>query len=302
MKVAIISWTPIAGAPFQQWHCLKKYGKEILPSLQVRFIQHRNRYADGREFPKDLLLHESAAKNWIRSADVIHVHNYAPKELLRLIDKKKQKVVVTLHSCPRQGTWRDALKLADRAYTIRQPMQMREYKDFPTLPNMFDVWEWAPAPKREFDIINVVYCPTNRQDLSHAASKGYMIVMPFLTMLQRRRKDVRVIHFEGVGYLENIRRKREGHIVIDDIVHDTYHLTSIEGASHAQVVMTGLNTRHGYPFMETTQQRLSDNMARLLDDRRYLYEMMKAHRAWAEQYWNPRAHCKEFIEAYQGVL
>lgn len=301
MRVAIIAWTPIAGAPWQQWNCLQKYGKEYCPNLQVRYIQQRNRYGDGRVFPADLLLSSSQAKNWIRNADVVHIHNYLPKELTGLVDPKKQRVVLTLHSCPRQGTWKQAMAVAHATYCIRQNMQMREYKDFPTLPNMYDVWEHKPAPKREFDVIKIVYCPSNKLPTEHVASKAYNDVMPVLNELKDR-KDVELIHFTNVAYLENIKRKQPAHIVIDDICqkHDTFHLTSLEGASHAQAVLTSLKTSHGYPFIETTPATLRSNLLSLLNDKQGLYKIMKESRAWAEEVWDPKIQVQEFIEAYQG--
>lgn len=302
MKIAIISWTPIAGAPYQQWLCLKKYGREICPNLNVRFIQQRHRYQDGRVFPKDALFHETGIKGFIKNADVVHLHNYFPKELMSFVDKRRQRVICTLHSVPRQGTWKTAQLASHQTYSIRQHMQMREYDGFPTLPNMFDIWEWKPAPKRDFDVIKIIYCPSNKLPTEHRASKAYHDVMPVLGRLAQR-SDIELIHFTNQEYRRNLELKRPGHIVIDDICgpHDTYHLTSLEGAAHAQAVLTSLKAKHGYPWIETNVATFERNLMALIDDRKKLYEHMKATRAWAEANWDPRVQVREFLKAYGAI-
>ncbi len=294
MKVAIYSHTPIAGSPFLQYQCLKKYS-----NLELQHIQHRNEYKDGRVFPKDLLLSDRRATHWLRNADVVHLHNYLPSEIRIHLNPKRQRIIATLHSIPRQGNWQEVIKIAHKVFTIRQPMQQREYKGFPTLPNMFDVWG-VPVPKKVYtNVINIVYCPTNKHPNSAPGSKGYLTVMPFLEALKKERKnDVNIISHSNMEYYKNLAIKQEGHITIDDICGATFHLTSLEACSTQQTVLTSCPKDWGFPFVYTTLSNLREKVEYLLDNRDMLERISKESRAWMEKNWNPVDQVKEYIKAY----
>ena len=297
MKVAIYSTTPVAGAPYQQYECLKRYAEGV----EVRHIQQRNRYADGRSFPKDLFITESKGRDWIKGADVIHVHNYLPQDLERLIDFKRQKVVATFHSFPRQGNWQHTMNRARKAYCIRQPMQIAEYKELSSLPNMFDIWTWYPETNKNFKgKINIVYCPSNKHPNKQKASKGYETVHPLLTRLGAR-PDVGIISHTNMEYIHNLRTKRAGHLVIDDIIAPTWHLTSLEGAAFGAVSLTGVPREQGFPFVETNQWNVEETINRFLDNRELMEHAGKKARAWLEDNWNPKEQVKEYIKVYENL-
>jgi hypothetical protein len=136
MNVVIFGTTPVAGALWQKYLCFKKYS-----NMGVRLIYQRNRYADGRVFPKDIL-YSPTAQEIIKSADVIDLNNSLPPFLPTLINKKRQLVVGTLHSVPRQGNWNEICRYAHTTVCIRQPYQIREYKELESLPNLFDIFEY----------------------------------------------------------------------------------------------------------------------------------------------------------------
>jgi hypothetical protein len=297
MKVAIYATTPIAGAPFLQYECLKKYA----PEIEVKHIQQRNRYADGRVFPQELYISQAEGRNAIKAADVIHIHNYLPTEVEQLIDFKRQKVVATLHSCPRQGNWSHVIKRARKTFCIRQPMQMAEYKGFPTLPNMFDVWRWTPLENKNYKgNLNIVYCPSNKHANNKIASKGYETVMPLLRKLDER-GDIGLIHHTGVEYIKNLQLKQHGHIVIDDIIGKGWHLTSIEGGCFGQVVLGNTPEDMGYPFIETNQWNITETVMRFIDNRDLLEHTGKKTRTWLEQNWDPKEQCKEYVKVYESL-
>ena len=298
MKVAIYSHTPIAGAPWNQYQCMKRY----LPNEEIRFIQQRVQYKDGREFPKDLVLTDRGASAWLKSADVVHIHNYLPTELKGYLRPKKQKIIATLHSVPRQGNWQDLLHYAQKTFTIRQPMQMREYVGFDTLPNMFDIWNYKADATKTYDgVINIVYCPTNKHANNVTSSKGYNTVMPLLVQIKKERgNEVNIISFSDVEYLENLKRKSLGHITIDDICGATFHLTSIEGCCTEQAVLTSVPKDWGYPFIYTTLSNLKEKIDYFLDNRDKLAYAANYSRSWLETNWNPKTMVSEYLTAYNS--
>lgn len=294
MKIALVSWTALAGAPWQQFCCLKKY-----TDLDIHLVNQRITYADKRRFPCDMLFADQRAKNWIREADVVHVHNYLPPELKGILNKDKQLVLATLHSCPRQGTWKELLDFAHKTYTIRQPMQMKEYEGFDTLPNLFDIWAYSPI-NNDTSRLKIVYAPTSRGGPEIPASKGYPIVLPKLQTFAAKYEDVELVHFEGVEYTRNLELKRQCNIVVDDVcpTHKTFHLTSIEGAVFGQAVLTSQPEDTGFPFLETTIDTLDFNLERLYRDRELVKSLGIKSRQWAERDWNPQIHVKDYLEAY----
>jgi hypothetical protein len=187
---------------------------------------------------------------------------------------------------------------SDKIFSIAQPMQMREYTGLPTLPNLFDIWD---VKVNYFDVppVNIVYCPTNRLSPTSLGSKAYSLVMPILTTLQKEYgSTVNIIHHSGVEYYENLRRKSEGHITIDDLIGRTFHLTSLEACATGQVVMNNLTSE--YPFMNTTPQTLKGNIDRLLNDTTLMFNYMVKSREWMEQSYNPVEQVKEYLLAYEG--
>lgn len=294
MKVAIVAWTAIAGAPWNQFHCLKKY-----TSLNVRLINQRITYADQRRFPHDLFFSNERAQQWIKQADVVHIHNYLPLELQKLLNKNRQLIVATLHSCPRQGTWKELSSFAHKTYTIRQPMQMREYKGFDTLPNLFDVWGYHTL-NRGVENLKIVYAPTSKGGLSLPSSKGYPQVLPILKKFTKEHEDISLVHFDGMEYKKNLERKRQCQIVVDDVCpdHKTFHLTSIEGAVFGQAILTSQPEGTGYPFVETTINTLEKTLEKIYNNRRWLALLCKQSREWAEDEWDPKKHVDDYLRAY----
>jgi hypothetical protein len=296
MKVAIFSQTPVAGAPWLQYHCLSKY-----TNLKVHHIQQRNKYADGRVFPKDMYISEGRARSWLREADVVHIHNYMSEDLKRLINPRRQKIFATLHSVPRQGNWQALMQYARRTFCIRQPMQLREYSELPSLPNLFDIWDWTPLPNQSFDgKINIVFCPTNKHPNNQLASKGYHTVMPILKRLEGMRDDVGIIHHTSMEYTRNLQLKREGHIVIDDIIGNSWHLTSVEGGSFSQVVLTSSPTELGFPWIHTTFLTLEERLLFYLNNRELAKKKANETRIWLEENWDPKVLVNEYIKSYEA--
>ena len=297
IKVAIYAHTPIAGAPFFQFKCLQKYASD---KIQVRHIQRVHKYRDGRVFPKDLLLEEPASLMWLREADVIHLHNYLPREITRRLNRQRQKIVATLHSVPRQGNWNELMRFAHKTYCIRQPLQMKEYTNLPTLPNLFDIWSYTkPALKTYTGTLNIVYCPTNKHPNTSPGTKGFSSVMPILDELKKEYGDViKIIHHTNMEYYENLRQKALGHITIDDIIGETFHLTSIEACCTGQAVLTGTPTAWKYPFLYTTPQALKERLEYLIRNRDFLENTANLSRTWVEKNWNPKVMVNEYLEAY----
>lgn len=295
MNIVHFSKTPLAGAPYQQYVCLNKYGPD---GLYVRLVNNTNRYADGRVFPHDLLFNSPEAVEVIKQADVIHIHNYLLPTLKDIINSKKQKVVATFHSSPRMGNWQELVKFANILCAVNQPMLVREYSQvgFNYLCNLFDIYDYIPKYHKSIGTkIKIVYTNTK----GSPRSRGFAAVKTILDKFQKEFKqyvDIQLV--EGVPYLDNLEIKRHCDILIDDVTTNpgTFHLTSIEGACFGCVVLTGVGK--GYPFTETFIDQLWDRLKHFVQ---YPTEIKKAgdvNRKWVEEFWNPKDILKDYLRVY----
>lgn len=294
INVVILSEQPVAGAAWLIYSNLKKY---VSDSLNVRFVSSRAHYNDGRTFPKDLLLTDPVSKDIIRAADIVHIHNTLWEPFEYYIDKGRQHIYGTLHSIPRQQRWKELIAYCHETFSIRFPAQMVEYAPMRSLATPYDIWEWAPKP-REWQTLNIVYCPTSIKPEPHPQSKGYEYVMPVLDRIARSYPSTKIIHFTNKPYIENIKAKRDGHIVIDDVCHKTFHSTTIEAASNASCVLTGVGKDEGYPFLKTHYSYLEGKLRQLIEYPLAAQEIGKNCRTWMEQYWEPKSQCQEYINLY----
>ncbi len=297
MRVCIYSSLPVAGAPFQQFQCLKKY-----TNLDVRYVVQKDKYNDGRVFPHDLFLTDEEGQEYLRSADVVHLHNDLPLHVEKMLTKSRQKIIATLHSSPPSPMWNHMRSYAHKAVVIRQPLQMRGHPSLGTLPNLFDIWDSMPLEGKTYtDAIGVVYCPTNRLPPTRIGSKGYATVLPLLRTLEKKyKKDVFLIHHTAVEYTKNLHLKRQGHICIDDVISSTFHLTSIEGLCTGQAVLTSVASDN-YPFVYTTPLTLTNNIESLLAQRSVLESHAQKNRQWVEDHWNPVDMVNEYLALYNTV-
>lgn len=262
--------------------------------LDVALINDKNQYSDGRVFPFHMLTSNNgiSAKR-LRESDIWHVHNYWT-QILRDA-KKSQKIIAQFHSIPRLGNWRELIQQSDKQYTIQQPLQEREYK-LPALPNIIDPDEYRPAARDKK--IKIAFAPTTRLRYGHPSSKAYYHVRSVLTEVGLK-KDIDILWIEGLPYKENLKRKSQAHILIDDIATGNWHRTSLEGACFGCAV---LNRVKKHPFVYASLKNLKEKLIWLIEHPRTLQDIQHWTRLWALQEWHAMDRIQEYIKAYSEVL
>lgn len=290
MKIVIFSKTPLAAAPWELYKALKKYTLH-----EVTLINMMHCYADGRSFPHHLLMspNNGIAVQTLKSSRVWHVHNYLVKELSNL--RKDHKVLAQFHSLPRMGNWKDLMAFADKCYTIKQPLQEKEYK-LPGLPNIMDPDEHIPVRKQPK--VRIAFAPSTRAPVGHPASKGYSRVKRILDEVAGKR-DVDIEWIEGKPYLENLKLKQRSHILIDDVVTGNWHRTALEGACFGCVVLSSFKCEH---FFHSTLSTLEHDLIQLIDIPLLRKEYQERSRLWVLQKWHAMDKVKAYIMAYGNVL
>jgi len=291
VKVVMVSGTALAGAPYELMKCLNRY-----TDVQTRWIALRTGYSDGRVFPCDLLWVRDRVKciEELKYADIVHVHNESCSWIGDLI--KGKKVLIQFHSCPKRNTYKDLKQLSGNCYTLYQPMQLREYSGLPGLPNLIDPEEYRPIERKNMGRPIVVFAPTNSWKMFQIGSKASEEVVK---ILQGLRGLAAVDIFSNLVYVENLKRKQLADIVIDDVVGETFHRTSLEGACFGLAVLTSDGSKG---FMYTQLSSLEKNLRALLEDKSLLREYQGRSRRWIETDWHPRNMVGMYISAYKKVL
>jgi hypothetical protein len=289
VKVAIASKTPLAASPLELWKALRRY-----TDVDARLINWTTRYPDGRSFPFDLVAgrDNDKIKATLAEADVWHINNYLP-EGLAAQRNGHQRVIAQFHSIPKLGNWAALKAFADASYTIRQPLQEREY-GLPALPNIIDPDEYRPARRDEHLVI--AFAPTNKAPLSMPQTKGYAEVKRVLNSVALGR-DVEVLVIEGVSYEANLCLKQRAHILIDDVVTGNWHRTSLEGLCFGCAV---INKNPSMPFVQASLATLRARLLWLIDHPATLAEIQEQGRVWVLQNWHAMDMVKLYVEAYGG--
>jgi len=291
MKVAIVSRTPLAAAPWELYKALKKY-----TVVEANLINGQSRYRDGRSFPYHLLLNSpnGHAMRVIQGSELWHVHNYLLPQLVVL--RRDHKVMAQFHSLPRLGNWQDLMDYADVCYTIRQPNQEKEYRPMKALPNIIDPDEYRPVRRRP--PIKIAFAPSTRARVGHPGSKGYDQVKATLDSVARKR-DVEIVWIEGKPYDINLRMKVRSHILVDDVVTGNWHRTSLEGMCFGCAV---LNKVAQSPFIYATLGTLEERLLWLVDNPATLNDIQERSRLWVLQHWHAMDLVKDYVKAYEDAL
>lgn len=290
IKVAIYSKTPLAAAPWELYKALRKY-----TSVDANLINGTAHYRDGRRFPSHLLMtsNNGAAMTALNESDLWHVHNYLMPQLVLI--KKQQKVIAQFHSLPRLGNWQQLMNFADRCYTIKQPLQEKEYK-LKGLPNIIDPDEYRPVLRRP--LVKIVFAPSVQAPVGHPASKGYREVKAILNSVAGKR-DVEIVWIEGMPYETNLRLKQQSHILIDDVVTGNWHRTSLEGACFGCAI---LNKVMKTPFVYASIDTLEERILWLVDNPAVLSDFQERTRLWVLQNWHALDTVRQYVRAYEEVL
>lgn len=290
IKICIFSSTPLAAAPWELYKALKKY-----TLIDVNLVNGRAKYRDGRTFPFHLLMAslDGAARKALKESELWHVHNYLDPILV--FSRRKQKVIAQFHSLPRIGNWQQLMNFADRCYTIKQPLQEKEYK-LKGLPNIIDPDEYRPVRRKS--PVKIAFAPSTRAAIGNAASKGYYEVKAILESVAKKR-DVEIVWIEGRPYETNLRLKQRSHILIDDVVTGNWHRTSLEGACFGCVIF---NKVMKVPFIYASLKTLEERLLWLVDNPAILNDFQERTRLWVLQHWHAMDKVKQYTKAYKIAI
>jgi hypothetical protein len=264
-----------------------------------------------REFPYDLLLKNDRDKIMLllEEAKILHIHHRIDNMLLRMIPKNK-KIIYTvsnlgsslnLYNTPENAKYSEHVKKISDIITVTdQPMQKNAYNYLTTrtLPLVKYLFNQNIEKNNTKPII--VFAPTNRR-LDDFTSKGYFRVLGTIYKLKLSGFEFDFDLIEGIPYTENLKRKQVADIIIDDIVNEEFHNTSIEGACYGAVVLTNY-TDEKYPFFKTTLNQLEERIINFLKHPEMLKQAQKEMIDWVSVHYTPEKILKPFEDIYDEIL
>jgi hypothetical protein len=281
----------VAGAPWETMKCLRKYA-----GLDVRWICQHNTYGDGRVFPYDILYNintKDECYKLISEADVVHMHVDHPFEDESILLGKK--MVIQHHSVPKRGTYHYYKKFGGVYYTVRQPWLEREYPDLPTLPNLMDIEEYKPI-NRQNEKPKVVFAPSNNWPMEQVGTRAKASVD---SILRSFGNSIVVESYMGVPYLRNLEIKRQSDILIDDVVNDTFHKTTLEGCCFGLAVITSWKS---LGWHHSNLSSLPDTLRELVENRKKLEASQHKSREWILNEWHPEKLSQAYVDVYSKLM
>jgi hypothetical protein len=307
-----IAGIPCANRPYDINQLINAYSSKYT-SRHVLGGQYSKKYADipYREFPYDLLLKLDKEKihDLINEAKIIHIHHRIDQSLLRLIPNDK-KIIFTvsnlgsslkINNTPQNIEYDNNIKKITNIITVTdQPLQKIAYEYLTTksLPLVKFLFNKANIKHNIKPI--VVFAPTNRKS-EEATSKGYFRVLGIIYKLKLDGLDFDFDLIEGVPYEENLKRKQVADILIDDVVNENYHNSSIEAGCFGAAVLTNYSDSN-YPFIKTNLSELENNLKNLIIQPETLKKAQSEMITWANTIYTPEKILLPFEQLYDEVL
>ena len=320
MNILHLCDTPLSGSPYRLMKIQQKAGHNSrLINARVKYSEH-----SGIEYPKDILLQVDKRTKYpifdkdeifylFENADVIHCHNryrdqfifrYYP-ELTNFLFAKR--TVLQFHS-NRYSLKKANVNIKDHTLDVSLVVAQYQVRHFPEsipVPNAIDIYDPIYMPTKNRSSKHIVYSPSNTV-LKGWNNKGHQFIEKSLRLFkQKATYDI----ITNTPHLECIKRKQQGSIVIDEIMTGSYHLCTLEGLSHGQVVFCNLDDRtidavsevsnSPLPVINSDKKNFKTLLNELLEDEEKISELGKKSRNFMEENWNPDIINKKYEEAYK---
>lgn len=326
MKILQMSSTPMAGVPYLLRDIINKYSNH-----ECKAATGPSKYPDGRKWdaPDANLADIRKTRALLSWADVVLLHN-GGMHRVKMYDGmlRAKRLLCYYHSepsppCPAKRVSRRWESKGIHSYVIAQGHSIL-YPKLPTLPNLVDIHHplMKPIEGLSRPYIKIGYAPSNIQQTESQhrqfvrsyrySSKGWFYTKPVLDKLASV-PGVIVEIYRGVEFWECMKRRRDCHIVIDEVVTGSYHRSTLEAMSHGQVVVSGIEPRveqlllkaagtNVHPIVKANYITLEDVMESLVSDKQRVHDVGVRSRQWMENNWEPQKMLERwYIPAFQAA-
>jgi glycosyltransferase involved in cell wall biosynthesis len=309
IKVVQLARIPCANSGYYLSQLLNNYSDKF-ESRYILGSDYSTKHTDivpFRKFPTDLFWQTQKEEciKAIQEADIVHIHHGFWGETQEIQDLiKTKKVITTVYdlSLENNGVYYNRKnRLSDLITIANQPAQKRVFTQWsttyvPLVNCLFD----ENIQKNNSEPI-IVYAPTNRYPITNSSSKGYNEVLQIINNLKKQGLKFTFDLIEGVSHKEDLNRKRKADIIIDDIVNDTFHNTSIYAACFGAIAITGHSSPE-FPFIYANLNTLEETLKHYILNPTILKAEQKKLTLWREKNYTPQKLLFPYEEIYQNVL
>ena len=313
IKIVQLARIPCANSGYELSKLINNYSNRY----ESRYILGKE-YTKGcswipfRKFPYDLFWRENKEKclEILQNADIIHIHHdYIFDDKILSILKDKM-VIITLYNLTNSLIYKKSQYNLDYIKRIKkycnmitvsdQPLQKELFKDITSINVPLVKYLFNENTEKNNNKPIIVFAPTNRERTG-VGNKSYYKVLEIIKKLKQEGYDFEFDLIEGVSYEENLNRKRKADIIIDDIGHEEFHNTSLEGACFGAISLTGY-TGEDYPFIKTNIENIEEKLKYFLNNKTKLYEKQKDIVKWRKKYYTPEILIEKYEKIYDELI
>lgn len=322
LRVVHLSITPVAGSPWNTVAALNAH-----TDVSARHIVLRPDAYGQRTFPGDLEwgVARDDCLEVLASADIVHLHQWFDpvgwfgQEVGSICARKP--CIRQFHSMPEHFLGNDAAARAafrddPTPQLVIAQFHERYYPRARVVPNLVLLNDplLTPAKGRIDGHPLVAWSPTVRDSAwtSRWATKGYPET---LSLLRRLPEEVpcTVDVIENVPRDECLRRKAAAHIVVDELVTGSYHLSGLEGLALGKPVLAWLDDRVQTVLRELTGANALPWVNVHLEDAERVLRVLAADpdlceaigsesRTWMEQFYSDHVLVQHYVQVYRDLL
>ena len=343
-KVLHFSITPLAGAPIRLVQALNR-----LTPIKARLVD-MERYG---LFDHDVIFSETPdlAKELAKEADIIHLHNYLDCNSSRFLPidfgkllKQGKRIVRHFHSTPDwiaevMGISEEELLACPLPSLVIAQYPERFFTKSRVVPNLIPHYDplYLPlshiisyshdsgssnesasndkmenATKNDNCDIFFSYTKTVGAFERRWDTKGAPETIAMLEKLMEN-TGCTCTTITGRPLDEVLRLKQQSHIVVDDLITGSYHLTGLEGLSQGKAVLSFLDERSlqllryisgsdRCPFINVRLEDAKDVLEWLVAHPDACKDIGDAGRRWILDYWNETSLIQHFTKTYSDLL
>jgi len=310
IKIVQLARIPCANSGLELSNLINKYSD----TFQSRYILGteyggKNNKIPYRQFPMDLYWQTQREEclRILKEADIIHVHHdiIDDDELIAILRTKK--IIWTLYNLSQslqyeQSTFNrhyaNKYKILSNVVTVAdQSLQRKMFSDVTDIKVPLIKMLFNEKTEKNHSVPVVVFAPTNRIN-NGIATKKYSDVLRIIDELQKEGYCFKFDLIEGIPYEENLDRKRNADILIDDVdpVYEKFHNSSLEAACFGAISLTNYSGED-YPFVKTNVNDLKNTLIKYINNSDLLKEEQAKIVTWRKEHYNP----KKLLNIYEHI-
>jgi len=315
IKIVQMAYIPCANSGFELSNLLNTYSSKY----QSRYIlgveySGKNEKIPYRKFPIDLLWSKDKQQciELLKDCDIVHVHHDIGSDPIIAEILKSKSVVWTLYNLTNSLQYKndvknkayiEKVKMLSNIITVAdQSAQKKLFSDIseikvPLIKMLFDT-----KYDRNNNIPRIVFSPTNKTN-EGIASKRYDDVLKIIEQLKQENYQFTFDLIEGVPYEENLYRKSQADIIIDDVDdrYEKWHNTSIEAACFGAVALTNYSDAD-YPFYKTNINTLKQTLVEFLTNHTLLQQEQQKMLDWKSNQYTPYKLLIPYEKIYTDIV